>query len=142
MWPVDFDGKPLSQESDFRKKNYPPLPLVEGNDKKTEIRNLEDQRTLTTRYTEATVGFIEKNSKKPFFLYLPHSMSHVSLGVSKKNVGKSTQGTYGDVMMEIDWSVEQIMKTLKKFGLDKNTLVIFTSDNGPWSNYGNHAGST
>ncbi|MCC8096193.1 MAG: sulfatase-like hydrolase/transferase, partial [Tannerellaceae bacterium] len=78
----------------------------------------------------------------PFFLYMAHSMPHVPLAVSDKFKGKSEQGLYGDVMMEIDWSVDQIMKTLQENGLDENTLVIFTSDNGPWYNFGNHAGST
>ena len=82
-----------------------------------------------------------KNKKKPFFLYLAHSMPHVPLAVSNKFKGKSEQGLFGDVMMEIDWSVGEILKTLQKEGLEDNTLVIITSDNGPWANYGNHAGS-
>lgn len=69
-------------------------------------------------------------------------MPHVPLYVSDKFDGKSEQGLYGDVMMEIDWSVGQIIQTLKETGLEENTLVIFTSDNGPWINYGNHAGNT
>jgi arylsulfatase len=73
---------------------------------------------------------------------MAHSMPHVPLAVSSKFKGKSQQGMYGDVLMEIDWSVGEILKTLEKNGLDKNTLVIFTSDNGPWLNFGNHAGST
>ncbi|MFN3381868.1 MAG: sulfatase-like hydrolase/transferase, partial [Runella zeae] len=72
----------------------------------------------------------------------PHSMPHVPIAASAKFKGKSQQGTYGDVLMEIDWSVGEIMKALKETGLDKNTIVIFTSDNGPWLNYGNHAGSS
>ncbi len=139
MWPVDYDGTPL-QKDDWRAQ-YPPLPLIKNTTPVDTIETLEDQSTLTTRYTEAAVEFIEKNRDNPFFLYLPHSMPHVPLGVSDKFRGKSEQGMYGDVIMEIDWSVGQIMKTLKKFGLEENTLVIFASDNGPWLNYGNHAGS-
>ena len=75
-------------------------------------------------------------------IYVPHSMPHVPLGVSDKFAGKSEQGMYGDVMMEIDWSVGEILKALKTNGLEENTLVIFTTDNGPWLNFGNHAGST
>ncbi|MBW1850451.1 MAG: sulfatase [Deltaproteobacteria bacterium] len=138
MWPVGFDGKPATEG--YRTK-MPPLPLIDGSEKVDEIHNLEDQSTLTTRYTERAVKFIEKNKDKPFFLYVPHSMPHVPLGVSDKFKDKSEQGMYGDVIMEIDWSVGQILKSLKENGLDDNTLVIFATDNGPWLNFGNHAGS-
>ena len=121
---------------------YPPLPMIEGE----KIVNPEvtpaDQEQMTTQFTERAVRFIERNKNKPFFVYLAHPMPHVPLFVSGKFKGKSEQGMYGDVMMEIDWSMGEIMKALKKNGIDKNTLVIFTSDNGPWINYGNHAGST
>jgi arylsulfatase len=139
MWPVDYDGNPVLEG---HKSNYPPLPLIHNNQKVTEISTLEDQSTLTTRYTKKAVEFIEKNKTKPFFLYVPHSMPHVPLGVSDRFRGKSKQGLYGDVMMEMDWSVGRIMRALEKNKLKNNTLVIFTSDNGPWMNYGNHAGST
>ena len=138
MWPVGFDGKPVTKG--YRTK-LPPLPLIDGSDKVAEIRNLEDQSTLTTRYTERAVRFIEKNKDKPFFLYVPHSMPHVPLGVSDKFRGKSEQGMYGDVIMEIDWSVGEILQSLRENGLDDNTLIIFATDNGPWLNFGNHAGS-
>ena len=141
MWPVDYSGAPVSGTDHF-KSFYPQLPLIEGNEKIEEILTLADQDRLTTRYTERAVKFIEKNKDNPFFLYLPHSMPHVPLGVSDKFKGKSEQGMYGDVIMEIDWSVGEILKALKTNGLDENTLVIFTSDNGPWLNYGNHAGLT
>ena len=121
-----------------RPEAYPDLPLVEGE------RVLEynpDQTKLTTWYTEQAVGFIEKNKDRPFFLYLPHSMPHVPLHVSDKFKGKSKQGLFGDVIMEIDWSVGQILSTLKRLGIDQHTLVIFCSDNGPWLSYGDHAGS-
>ena len=147
MWPVDYDGIQISAKLAQGKKttkpqkiNFPQLPLIEGNEKVAEIRTLDDQATLTTRYTERAVQFISKNKDKPFFLYVPHSMPHVPLGVSDKFKGKSKQGMYGDVIMEIDWSVGQILAALKKNGLEQNTLVIFASDNGPWMNYGNHAG--
>jgi arylsulfatase A len=87
------------------------------------------------------VKFIEKNKGHPFFLYVPHNMPHVPLFVSDKFKGKTARGLFGDVIEEIDWSVGQILAALKKHKLDKNTLVIFTSDNGPWLSYGNHAGS-
>jgi len=140
MWPMNFDGKPAAENSN--KARYPALPLIDGNDKVREIKTLEDQSELTTIYTESAVRFINKNTKNPFFLYMAHSMPHVPLAVSSRFKGKSQQGMYGDVIMEIDWSVGEILKALQENGLDKNTLVIFTSDNGPWLNFGNHAGST
>jgi arylsulfatase A-like enzyme len=138
MWPRDYLCNPVSEG---RKAEYPPLPLIDGNEKVGEIETLEDQNTLTTLYTQRAVAFIEKHRTDPFFLYVPHSMPHVPLGVSEKFRGKSEQGMYGDVMMEIDWSVGQILQALEDNGVDRNTLVVFTSDNGPWLNFGNHAGS-
>lgn len=118
--------------------NFPDLPTIEGN----EIIGYNlDQNKMTVDYTERSIDFIRRNKNKPFFLYLAHNMAHVPLAVSDRFRGKSEQGMYGDVMMEIDWSVGEIMRTLEKLGLDDNTLVILTSDNGPWTNYGNHAGS-
>lgn len=142
MWPVNFDGTPANTAANDRKRNYPALPLIEGNEKIREVKTLDDQAELTTIYTERAIRFINHNRKNPFFLYLAHSMPHVPLAVSGKFKGKSEQGMYGDVIMEIDWSVGEIMKALEKNGLEKNTLVIFTSDNGPWLNFGNYAGST
>lgn len=138
MWPVDYDGKP----HEGRKANYPKLPLIEGNETIRYIETLQDQDELTTLYTERAVDFINRNKENPFFLYLPHSMVHVPLGVSDKFRGKSKQGLYGDVMMELDWSMNEVLQALEKNGISENTIVIFTSDNGPWLNYGNHAGST
>jgi arylsulfatase len=140
MWPVMNDGTPAGPDKS-RSKN-PPLPLIQGNEKTGEINTLEDQDKLTTLYTEKAVDFINRHSGHPFFLYVPHTMPHVPLGVSDKFLGKSRQGMYGDVMMEIDWSVGEIIKALEENGLTENTLVIFTTDNGPWLNYGNHAGSS
>jgi len=143
MWPVDFDGVPVEKkDTTSRMMKYPVLPLIEGNEKVAEIKSFADQDKLTTIYTERAVKFIEQHKKGPFFLYIPHSMVHVPLGVSEKFRGKSKQGMFGDVMMEVDWSIGEIMKALERSGLEKNTLVIFTSDNGPWLNFGNHAGST
>jgi len=143
MWPVDFDGSPVTDSSSRPwKARYPPLPLIEGNEKIRELTTLEDQGILTTLYTEKAVDFIQRHKDGPFFLYVPHSMPHVPLGVSDKFDGQSLQGMYGDVMMEIDWSVGEILHALELNGLTDNTLVIFTTDNGPWLNFGNHAGST
>jgi len=143
MWPVDFDGTPVTKDSKKPwKANYPPLPLIDGNEVIDTIKTLDDQSRLTTLYTERAVQFIENHKNEPFFLYLPHSMVHVPLGVSDKFRGKSKQGMFGDVMMEVDWSVGEIIKTLDRLKLSKKTLVIFTADNGPWLNFGNHAGNT
>jgi len=120
---------------------FPDLPLIEKNEIVNPKVNHEDQTHLTTWYTEHAVKFITEHQSEPFFVYVPHSMPHVPLHVSDKFKGKSKQGLYGDVIMEVDWSVGQILETLKKLNLDEKTLVIFTCDNGPWLSYGNHAGS-
>lgn len=141
MWPVDYDGTPILATSNSPRGKYPPLPLMEGNSTVRILKTLSDQDELTTLYTERAVKFINDNRKSPFFLYLAHSEPHVPLAVSSKFRGKSGLGLYADVMLEIDWSVGQVIDALKKNGLSDNTLVIFTSDNGPWLSFGNHAGS-
>lgn len=119
-----------------------PLQFWKNNKVIDEEVDKADQTQLTTAYTEHAVDFINRHHERPFFLYVPHSMPHVPLFCSDKFLGKSGAGLYGDVMMEIDWSVGEIMKALKKNGIEDNTLVMFTSDNGPWVSYGNHAGTT
>ncbi len=118
---------------------HPPLPTIEGNEA---VGYNTDQSCFTTDYTDHATDFIARNKDKPFLLYVAHTMPHVPLAVSDKFKGKSEQGLYGDVMMEIDWSVGRILETLRESGLEENTMVVLTSDNGPWINYGNHAGST
>ena len=130
MWPFH------PQQGDWF--NFPDLPTFDGNEI---VGYNTDQTQLTTDYTMHSVEFIKKNKNKPFFLYLAHNMPHVPLAVSDKFKGKSEQGLFGDVMMEIDWSVGEVIKTVHELGLEDNTLIILTSDNGPWTNYGNHAGS-
>lgn len=130
MWPLHPTG------------TYPGLPLYHNDSIINPELTPEDVANFTTEFTSHTIDFIKRNRDKPFFVYWPNPLPHVPLYVSGKFKGKSEQGMYGDVMMEIDWGVGQIIKTLEETGLDKNTLVIFTSDNGPWLNYGNHAGST
>lgn len=141
MWPVDYEGKRVT-DKDHRKSQYPPLPLIEGNKKVKELNSLDDQAGLTTLFTERACNFIRQKKDKPFFLYLAHSMPHVPIAASQKFAGKSKAGLYGDVMMELDWSVGEILRTIDELKLSENTLVIVTSDNGPWRNYGNHAGNT
>mgnify|MGYP001418051141 CR=1 FL=1 len=132
--PYSNDMWPHHPES---KNYYPPLPLYENE---TVIDTVEDQQLLTTWYTERAVDFIERSKDAPFFLYLAHSMPHVPLYVSDRFKGKSDRGLYGDVIMEIDWSVGQVLEALNKHGLDEHTLVIFASDNGPWLSYSGHSG--
>lgn len=138
--PYSHDMWPLHPNQS--KAKYPPLPLYDGNNIVKTINNLEDASQLTTAITERAVSYIRKHNKGPFFMYVPLPLPHVPLAVSARFKGKSERGIYGDVLMELDWSVGEILAELKKQGLDKNTIVLFTSDNGPWLNYGDHAGSS
>ena len=141
----DYFGLPYSNDMwpfhPTAGKRFPDLPLFDREKIVNPKVTPEDQTHLTTWYTERAVRFIEKSKDQPFFLYVPHSMPHVPLYVSDKFRGKSKRGVYGDVIMEIDWSVGQILSTLKRLKLDDKTLVIFTSDNGPWLSYGDHGGT-
>ena len=140
MWPVWYDGTPAKPGTN--KSGYPPLPLIQGDEKIETINSLDDQGMLTERLTDKAISFIEKNKSNPFFLYLAHPMPHVPINASSKFRGKSKQGLYGDVIQEVDANVGRILNRLKSLGIDNNTLIIFTSDNGPWFNFGNHAGTT
>ncbi len=100
-----------------------------------------NQHTLTQRYTDKTIEFIKQNKEKPFFVYLAHNLPHIPLFAGKKFLGKSSRGIYGDVIEEIDAGVEEILKTLEELKLAENTLVVFTSDNGPWLPFQTHGGS-
>ncbi len=130
---------PRGMASIFKPKSeYFNVPLIRGREI---IERPADQTTLTKRYTEEAVKFISESSDKPFFLYLAHSMPHVPLFRSQAYVDHSRRGLYGDVVEEIDWSVGQILTTLRERGLAENTLVVFTSDNGPWLSQREHGGS-
>ena len=115
----------------------PPLPLV--RDGKV-IEAPADQDTLTARYTEEATKFIATNKDRPFFLYLPHTAVHVPLHPGEQFKGKSANGTYGDWVEEVDWSVGRVLDTLRNLKLDDHTLVLFTSDNGPWIFMGKNGG--
>ncbi|MDN5204575.1 sulfatase [Fulvivirgaceae bacterium BMA10] len=134
--PYSNDMRPGKKKN---KRSYPDLPLMNGNDVHRYME--DDQSMLTTEYTERAIDFIKRNKDNPFFVYLPHTMPHIPLYVSEKFDGHSEKGIYGDVIEEIDWSVGQINKTLQELGLEENTLVIFTCDNGPWLIFGDHGGS-
>jgi arylsulfatase A-like enzyme len=106
-----------------------PLRLYRGTQ---ELPGEVDVSTLTERYTEEALAFIRASQGRPFFLYFAHSMPHVPLGASLRFAGKSANGRYGDVIETIDWSAGQVLDALREAGVERNTLVIFTSDNGPW----------
>jgi arylsulfatase A len=133
---------PAKQSAEKQKKNgdaqlRPPLPLV--RDEKV-IEAPADQDTMTARYTEEAVKFITANQDHPFFLYLPHNAVHVPLHPGAGFKGKSANGTYGDWVEEVDWSVGRVLDTLRDLKLAKRTLVLFTSDNGPWLTQGTNGG--
>lgn len=141
MSPLQAEMVTMSPEAAARKRESPPLPLFENNEIIDPAVTPEKLAQLTTLYTEHAVSFIDRHKGQPFFLYVPHTMVHVPLAVSEKFSGKSGAGLFGDVVMEVDWSVGEIRDAIRRNGLDDNTLVIFTSDNGPWLSFGNHAGS-
>lgn len=129
MWPSHPEAPPGS---------YPDLPLIENE---SVIALNPDQTKLTRDLTLKAVDFIERHKTEPFFVYVPHPMPHVPLFTSESFQNKTGRGLYADVIREIDWSVGEILATLNRLDLDEKTLVIFTSDNGPWLSYGDHAGS-
>jgi arylsulfatase len=131
--PYSNDNGPLHPVT----PGLPALPLYRNEEI---IERDPDQTFFTQRFTEAAVAFIERNRDRPFFLYLPHVMPHVPIFAREQFRGKSRRGLYGDVVQELDWGVGQILATLDRLGLAQNTLVVFTSDNGPFLSYGEHAG--
>lgn len=127
--PAYYDPKP----------EYWDVPLMRNG---AVIERPVDHRTLTKRYTEEAVRFIDENRDAPFFLYVAHSLPHIPLARSAEFVGRSAGGMYGDVIEEIDWSVGQVLDALRAAGIEQHTLVLFTSDNGPWLPFRHHAGSS
>lgn len=133
-----YFGVPYSNDMDRKESGYPPLPLMRDEEI---VERPVDQDTLTGKYTEEAVRFIRDCRERPFFLYLAHTMPHVPLHTSDAFRGRSARGLYGDVVEEIDWSVGRVLDELRRLGLAERTLVIFTSDNGPWLAKGEHGGS-
>ncbi len=146
-----YYGIPYSNDMDnvsgkpHREANYPDpkveyfnVPLMRNEEI---VERPADQTTITRRYAEEAVHFIRENKDRPFFLYCAHTMPHIPLFAGEAFRGKSRGGLYGDVIEEIDWSVGEVLKTLKELDLDERTLVLFTSDNGPWLSFGDHGGS-
>ncbi len=120
---------------------WPDLPLIEGTEVVNPAVTAEDQQQFTTWFTERAVEFIDRHHEEPFFIYLAHPQPHVPLFVSDKFAGTTELGLYGDVIAELDWSVGEVLAALERHGIGDRTLVVFTSDNGPWLSYGDHAGS-
>jgi len=149
-----YFGIPYSNDMDFvgntdykKLAQYDPTGIKTSDYNVPLIRNTEiierpaNQKTITKRYSEETIKFIKENKGGPFFVYLAHSLPHIPLFVSKEFEGHSERGLYGDVLEEIDHGVGEVLKTLKEEGLDENTIVVFTSDNGPWLPFKTHGGS-
>lgn len=143
----DMDGQkgfPNYKKSGWKDAHYVApieqfnVPIIHDT---TEIERPADQHTITQRFTDQAVAFIKKNRKKPFFVYLAHNLPHIPLYAGKAHLGKSRRGLFGDVIEEIDAGVGQILETLKDLKLSKKTLVVFTSDNGPWLPFHTHGGS-
>lgn len=143
----DMDGRNDAGSTYHEKKADPSwmadidnynVPLME--DEKV-VERPADQRTITRRYTQRAVDYIKEHTEAPFFIYLAHSLPHIPLFASEEFLGKSKRGIYGDVLEEIDAGIGQILQTLKDEGLDQNTIVMFSSDNGPWLTFDTHGGS-
>ncbi len=140
MWPLHPNSVEKRKKDPKAKIPWAQLPMIEGSQIVNPSIQPDDQRQMTRQFTQRSVAFIKDNADKPFFLYLPHPMVHVPLYASDAFDGKSGHGIFADVVMEIDWSVGQILDAIKSIGQDENTLVVFTSDNGPWLSYGTHSG--
>ncbi len=136
---MDKDVPEGGKTWDDYKYEYFNVPLMRDEDI---IERPADQTTITKRYTEETVKLIKQNKDNPFFIYFAHSLPHVPLFTHERFKGTSLRGLYGDVIEEIDWSVGQVLQTLRDEGLDENTVVVFTSDNGPWLSFDEQGGSS
>lgn len=139
MWPLHPN---VTEEQRKRKQGYPDLPLFHNTTVINHEVTVEDQEQFTKYFTERAVQFIEEHADEPFFVYIPHPMPHVPIYASERWAGRTERGVYGDVISELDWSLGQVTQTLDRLGLADDTIVVFTSDNGPWLSYGNHAGTT
>ncbi|TWU60407.1 Arylsulfatase [Rubripirellula tenax] len=145
MWPRHPASIAKRQNNPNAKPDWPALPMIRATTEAgVKIVNDDlqpaDQEQMTREFTERAVDFIKDHADQPFFLYLPHPMVHVPLYASEKFRGKSGVGLFGDVVMEVDWSVGQVLGAIEDIGVERNTLVIFTSDNGPWLSYGTDSG--
>ena len=140
IWPITWDSIRVTNPNDIR-YDWPAVPVYDGDKVVDSIITHKHASALTGTLTEKAVSFINKEKNKPFFLYLAHPMPHAPLVPSEKFKGKSGMGYFGDVIMELDWSLGEILKALDKNGIADNTILIVTSDNGPWLHFGDNAGS-
>ncbi len=138
--PDHLKGRAVFKNPDWRHFNVPLLRSTSDGEV-NEVERPTDQRTITRRYTSEAVEFIREQHENPFFLYLAHSLPHVPLFRDEPFAGHSRSGLYGDVIEEIDWSVGQVLQELRRQGVAEKTMVVFTSDNGPWLVFGDHGGS-
>jgi len=136
MWPWHYGDQDRGL---IGNPNWPPLPVIEGIET---IETNPRQESLTPRYTERALDFIDRKKDGPFLLYFAYSHPHVPIAASDEFKGKTGNGLYADMIAEIDDSVGQVLAKLDKHGLRENTLVVFASDNGPWTRFGNEAGET
>lgn len=141
MWPQHPRYAHLPPDDPERFKVYKSLPFVKNEEVVNPDLQPEDQALLTRWATESALRFIDRNHDQPFFIYMPYSMVHVPIFASDRFLGKSGAGLFGDVVMELDWSVGEVIKSLESHDIREDTLVIFSSDNGHWAAYGDHAGS-
>jgi len=146
MWPYKRDSQALDPDDEqayvFDADSFmPPLPLYEGDTVIKASVTPSDQKMLTQVFTDRAIDVIESKAAEPFFIYLPYSASHIPIFVRDKIKGGSGGSLYQDVIYEFDLQMARIMKSLRDTGIDQDTLVIFTSDNGPWTVWGDHAGS-
>jgi len=145
MWPLHPNAAAIRERDPKAPIPWPALPMLRST-APGEVKILnndmqpEDQAEMTRQFTELAVDFIRSHADQPFFVYLPHPMVHVPLYASQEFYGKSGAGLFADVVMEIDWSVGEILSAIEAAGIAENTLVVFTSDNGPWLSYGSHSG--
>ena len=140
MWPLHPATVAARRKNPNAPSSWAELPMIKDTKVVIDSVQPEDQEVMTKQFTERAVEFIRRDPDQPFFLYLPHPMVHVPLFVSDDFRGKSGRGLFGDVVMEVDWSVGQVLGAIEDIGVERNTLVVFTSDNGPWMSYGTHAG--
>jgi len=141
---MDFEGGPDYREEAWKDARFQANPehyRVPILADEREVERPADQHTITKRITENAVAFIRAHKDQPFFVYVAHSMVHIPLFASRDFVGRSPAGLFGDAVLEVDWSVGRIVDVLRELGLHRNTLVVFTSDNGPWREFGPHGGS-
>lgn len=141
MWPWHPAYAKFSDPVEKRKRGYPDLFQFEGTEIVDAMVTGEDQMRFTTEFGDRAAAFVDKHADEPFFLYLAHPMPHVPLFTAETSKGRSEQGAYGDVIEEVDDSVGKVLEALERNGLTDDTIVIYASDNGPWLNYGDHAGS-